>query len=307
MKFGNIPVLAGTDQIDSSLHIANDHVECDLGENGTHLFLGRSSGAYVPALRSEHRSPVGPSLRGDLLDVNTACVGSAVIAEGAAARLGPKAVSAGSDRDLDPRYLELDAAVMFIDIVGFTGWSERHTPFQALHLLRRVYARLEGNVLRHGGRVGKYIGDGVMATFGTPQFGLRGAADALRCLMAIVNDFAAWNLRRKQRDCEPIRISVGVHYGPVIFGNLGGSQASEIAVLGDTVNVANRLETLTRKIGCVATVSVPAAEAASRAPGDEITEMLGLFRYAGERHLKGRNKTVEVLAYGTPPEWPMSA
>lgn len=305
MKFRDTPVSASADHTKSGLRLANDRVEADLGRM-PHLDLRRSRGALVvPALRTPCASPIDRPPHGGLLDGNAACASSTANFAGAAAGHGPEAVELSSNEDSGQRYLELDAAVMFTDIVGFTGWSERHTPFQALHLLRRVYMRLEGNVYRYGGRVGKYIGDGVMATFGTPEIGPRGAADALFCLMAIVNEFADWNFRRAQRGCEPIRISVGLHYGPVIFGNLGEAPTSEVAVLGDTVNIANRLETLTREIGCVATVSVPAAEAASRVPRDGTTEMLALFRYAGDRHLKGRSKTVEVLAYGSPPQWPV--
>lgn len=196
-----------------------------------------------------------------------------------------------------PGFLELDAAVMFADIVGFTGWSERHTPLQALQLVRRVYGRLEASVFRHCGTLDRYTGDGMMAMFGTPGLGPRGATNALSCLMAIVDEFAAWNSRRQHRGHEPIPISVGLHYGPVIFGDLADDHRSEVAVLGDTVNVANRLEALTREIGCVAAISVAAAAAAQEG-AESCSSIVSQFRNVGGRALKGRDKTVEILAYG---------
>jgi class 3 adenylate cyclase len=196
-----------------------------------------------------------------------------------------------------PGFWELDAAVMFADIVGFTGWSERHTPFQALQLVRQVYGRLEASVLRHCGTLDRYTGDGMMAMFGTPGLGPRGATNALSCLMAIVDEFSSWNSRRQHRGDEPIPISVGLHYGPVIFGDLAADHPSEVAILGDTVNVANRLEALTREIGCIAAISVAAAAAATQG-AESCSAIVSLFRNVGGRALKGRDQVVDVLAYG---------
>lgn len=194
------------------------------------------------------------------------------------------------------RIREQDAAVLFADIVGFTHWSERHEPSEVINLLREVHGRLEETVFRHGGTLDKFIGDGMMATFGTPEPGATDASRALACLTAIVDEFAAWNGRRERRGKSPIRISVGLHYGRVVVGNIGSDRRLELAVLGDTVNVASRLETLTREIGCAAIVSAAATQAALRESGADAAHA-GLVPL-GPHALKGRDEKVDVLAYG---------
>ena len=86
--------------------------------------------------------------------------------------------AAGSRRSAQVR--EQDAAVLFADLVGFTHWAERHAPHEVIGLLREVHARLEDEVFRHDGTLDKFIGDGLMATFGTPDPGPRDAINARR-------------------------------------------------------------------------------------------------------------------------------
>jgi adenylate cyclase len=196
---------------------------------------------------------------------------------------------------------EQEAAVLFADLVGFTHWAERHSPHEVIALLREVHGRLEDEVFRYGGTLDKFIGDGLMATFGTPDPGPRDATNALSCLKAIVDDYAAWNHRRSKRGKAPIQISVGLHYGPVVVGNIGTDRRLELAVLGDTVNVAARIEALTRELHCVALVSTAAAEAAMREEPTDAGAILASFVERGAVALKGRERPVAVLAYGPPP------
>jgi adenylate cyclase len=192
---------------------------------------------------------------------------------------------------------EQNAAVLFADLVGFTHWSERHAPHEVIGLLREVHGRLEDEVFRNHGTLDKFIGDGLMATFGTPDPGRRDAINALTCLKAIADDFAAWNERRATRGKAPIQISVGLHYGPVVVGNIGTDRRLEFAVVGDTVNVASRLEALTREIGSAAAISRAAAEAAREEDAAEADQLLVDFAPRGEVTLRGRNEPVAILAY----------
>jgi adenylate cyclase len=192
---------------------------------------------------------------------------------------------------------EQDAAVLFADLIGFTSWAERHAPHEVIALLREVHGRLEDEVFRYGGTLDKFIGDGLMATFGTPDPGPRDATNALACLKSIVDDFAAWNHRRSTRGKAPIQISVGLHYGSVVVGNIGTDRRLELAVLGDTVNVAARIEALTRELHCAALVSTAAAEAAMREEPAEAGGILAKFVERGAVALKGREQPVAVLAY----------
>ena len=193
---------------------------------------------------------------------------------------------------------EQDAAVLFADLVGFTRWAERHAPHEAIGLLREVHARLEEEVFRNHGTLDKFIGDGLMATFGTPDPGPRDATNALACLRSIVDDFTAWNERRRARDKAPIQIAVGVHYGSVVVGNIGTDRRLEFAVIGDTVNVASRLEALTRELNCAGLISHAVADAVREEAAGEAEALLTGFVERGEVHLKGRAQPVAVLAYG---------
>ena len=131
---------------------------------------------------------------------------------------------------------EHDISVLFADLVGFTHWAERHAPHEVIGMLREVHARLEEEVFHHHGTLDKFIGDGLMATFGTPDPSPRDTVNAVNCVKAIVTDFKAWNVRRETRGKAPIQIAVGLHYGPVVVGNIGTDRRLEFAVLGDTVN-----------------------------------------------------------------------
>jgi adenylate cyclase len=193
---------------------------------------------------------------------------------------------------------EQDIAVLFADLVGFTHWSERHGPSEVISLLREVHARFEEAVFRHEGTLDKFIGDGMMATFGTPEPGPRDASNALACLVSILIEFEAWNARRTRAGKEPIGISIGLHYGPVVVGNIGTDRRLEFAVLGDTVNVASRLEALTRELDCKAVISAALANAVLIEASGEGSHHLANFAERGPQALKGRAEKVSVLTYG---------
>ncbi len=193
---------------------------------------------------------------------------------------------------------EQDAAVLFADLVGFTHWAERHAPHEVITALREVHARLEDTVFRHQGTLDKFIGDGLMATFGTPDPSDRDATNALTCAKAIADDFGAWNERRHARGRAPVHIAVGLHYGPVVVGSIGTERRLEFAVLGDTVNVASRLEAATRDLRTTALVSSAVVEAVRREAPREVEHLLAGFVDRGAVALRGRDQEVAVFAYG---------
>ncbi len=138
--------------------------------------------------------------------------------------------------------------VLFADVVGFTGFAETKEPNEVLSVLREILSMMAEQVFAHDGTIDKYLGDGIMATFGTPHKGEHDAANALACARGILEDAAKWNEARAQRDAPPLHIGVGVHYGPVVLGDIGDERRVEFAVIGDTVNVASRAERLTRDL-----------------------------------------------------------
>ena len=147
-----------------------------------------------------------------------------------------------------------DVAVLFADIVGFTTYADGRDPTEVIGTLRQFHERMESEVFRHGGTLDKYLGDGLMATFGTPFAGDSDALNALRCARGMIGSIAELNRERSGRNEPPIQVSVGLHYGQVVLGDIGLNRL-EFAVIGTTVNAASRLEALTREFGCAIVVS----------------------------------------------------
>ena len=142
-----------------------------------------------------------------------------------------------------------NVAVLFADIVGFTAYADGRNPTEVIGTLRLFHERMEREIFRHEGTLDKYLGDGLMATFGTPFASDSDAGNALRCAQAMIGSIGELNLERKSRGEPPIQISVGLHYGQVVLGDIGLNRL-EFAVIGTTVNAASRLESLTRELGC---------------------------------------------------------
>lgn len=182
-------------------------------------------------------------------------------------------------------------AVLFADVVGFTRMTEGAAPTTVIGLLRGLHGRLETAVFEHEGTLDKFLGDGVMATFGTPEPGPRDAANALAAGRAMLNTIDVWNAQRTAVGEPPIRLSVGIHYGEAVLGNIGSDRRLEYAVLGDVVNVASRLETLSRELDCRLVVSDELASAARDQAGDAV---LAGMTGVGPRRVYGRMSEIDV-------------
>ena len=172
--------------------------------------------------------------------------------------------------------------------------AERRTPEEVVSLLRQFHARLEAAVFEHQGTLDKFLGDGLMATFGTPEPGPHDAGNALRCGRAILAEIDRWNLERTKAGEDPIRVSVGLHFGPVVLGDLGSERRLEYAVLGDTVNVASRLEALTRNLGVSMAVSDDLVTAIRHDAGAGDDAVLSDLRDSGQQRLRGRDEAIGV-------------
>ena len=140
-----------------------------------------------------------------------------------------------------------DIAVLFIDIVGFTKYAAGRDPYEVIEVLRGFHARMESAVFRHHGTLDKYLGDGLMATFGTPVPTPLDASNAVACAVDMVGVIDRWNLERRRAGEPEIKVGIGVHYGSVVLGDIGANRL-EFAVIGNAVNVAAKLEALTREI-----------------------------------------------------------
>jgi adenylate cyclase len=188
------------------------------------------------------------------------------------------------------------AVIMFVDMVGFTSQVEGWAPERVVSLLRSFHRRMAQQVFANNGTIDKYIGDCVMATFGTPQPGPRDAWNAFACAQAMCAEVERWNAKRQRRAAAPISIGIGLHYGPVVVGNIGDERRLEFGVVGDTVNIASRLERLSRNFS----TQVVASEHAITRANDEgcPPDVLRGFDPAGATEIRGRQEPLSIWTLG---------
>ncbi|MFY9210112.1 MAG: adenylate/guanylate cyclase domain-containing protein [Aestuariivita sp.] len=185
-----------------------------------------------------------------------------------------------------------NVAVLFVDIVGFTKLASHEHPEKVMGLLRELHQLMETEVFAHSGTLDKYLGDGLMATFGTPFAGERDALNAINCAKAMAQAVDAWNAGRVARGEPEIQASFGVHFGPVVLGDIGVSRL-EFAVIGNTVNVASRLESMTRDLGTRVAISDHAHAQALRESGGSDPSLAG-FANRGPREVRGLDEPIDV-------------
>lgn len=185
-----------------------------------------------------------------------------------------------------------NVAVMFVDIVGFTPFAAERPAEQVIETLRDFHARMQAAVFRHGGTLDKFLGDGLMASFGTPTTKGTDARDALACALDMAQALEVWNGKRTADGEPPIRVGIGVHYGRVVLGDIGADQL-EFALIGDTVNVASRVENLTRTLS----VQIAVTEATilqARSEGDGDCDPCAEFICLGANAIRGQDRPIEI-------------
>jgi adenylate cyclase len=154
--------------------------------------------------------------------------------------------SAATLGDIDAAGVDREAAVLFVDIRGFTRLSQAKLAYDIVYILNRFFAVVGRSVESAGGRVDKYIGDGLMAVFEHPA-GLSGASRAaLEAVVAIDSELAAVNRQLSGEISEPLRLAMGLHGGRLVIGRIGWGAAALPTVIGPAVNVASRLESLAK-------------------------------------------------------------
>ena len=178
-------------------------------------------------------------------------------------------------------------AILFADIRGFTSISEGKLPYDVVFLLNRYFRATGQAIEAAGGRVDKFIGDGVMAIFGLsgdPRTACRQALEAARLMAVALDDLN----EAMSGDLDlPLRIGIGLHAGPAIVGEMGYERAAQITAIGDTVNTASRLEALTKDFGAELVVS------------QELLDKAGIELAAAPQHdvdIRGRQGRLAVRA-----------
>ena len=175
--------------------------------------------------------------------------------------------------------------VMFCDMKGFTPLADKLGPEEVYGMMDQVYEVLIHKVHDYEGTVNEMTGDGIMALFGAPIALEDAPQRAIRSAMAIHREMTRFNERTKQEkgDLPPIKMRIGIHTGPVVVGTLGNDLRVEFKAVGDTVNLASRMESL--------------AEPGTTYISDDTFKLTeGLFRFEalGEKEIKGKEKPLKV-------------
>jgi adenylate cyclase len=136
--------------------------------------------------------------------------------------------------------------VLFADIRGFTSLSERENPERVVKLLNRYFSAMTEIIFAHGGTLDKYIGDGLMALFGAPNATSDDALNAVKAAVAMQRRIMALNGDLVAEQLSPVTVGIGLHTGVATIGYIGSDKRSEYTAIGDTVNLAARLESNAR-------------------------------------------------------------
>ena len=179
---------------------------------------------------------------------------------------------------------EVEVSVLFMDVRGFTSFSETHPPAVVVESLNKLFEAVVPVIQAHGGRVDKFIGDCIMAVFGAP---VRYNDHALRAVQAGME----MARRVESGEAGDLRIGIGINSGQVVAGNLGGGGRYEFSVIGDTVNVAARVESTTRQTGDTVLIAQRTEEL--------LDDAVGLVERP-EVPLKGKTETVRLYAPALP-------
>ncbi len=199
-----------------------------------------------------------------------------------------KLLASGYRPDLGGETLQV--TVLFSDIRNFTTISERLTAHEVVEMLNAYLERACEPILQHGGTVDKFIGDAVMAVFGSPVPHPDHAARAVRAALEMAKvamDFRTWMGRRFHgKDLPEFAIGIGLHTGEAVIGDIGSPKRMEFTAIGDTVNTASRLEGATKQLGC----TILASKATIEKAGPSVL--------TGKRDrivVKGKGEPVEVF------------
>ena len=173
--------------------------------------------------------------------------------------------------------------VMFCDMEGFTSLVEILGPEEAYNMMDQIYEILIHKVHKYEGTVNEMTGDGVMALFGAPIAIEDAPQRAIRSAMSIHKGIAKFSDKIRNKDLIQLKMRIGIHTGPVVVGTLGNDLRVEFKAVGDTVNIASRLENL-------------AAPGSTYITEDTVNLTEGLFQFEalGEKEIKGKKERLHI-------------
>ena len=183
--------------------------------------------------------------------------------------------------------------IMFIDLRDSTRFGEGRLPYDVVFILNQFFSEMWAALEDTGGHYAQFSGDGLMALYGLESDIVTGARQALRGAVAMTHRLSTLNARLEDELGEPLRIGIGIHCGDAIVGTMGPPKSPNLSAVGDNVNVAARLESEAKTLGCTLVVSTALTSAAGV---DLSTHPLH------EAELRGRGESVSVYAIDDPRE-----
>lgn len=190
-----------------------------------------------------------------------------------------RGILGGGDEFLRPGGKEQDVVVLFSDLAGYTKLCAGLPAGEVLAMLSEYHEAMVAEIFKAGGTLDKFMGDGIMATFGTPVPTPDAADRAVQAALGMTAALVALNEDRARRSLPPLAQRIGIHAGPAIVGNVGTSQRLEYTVIGDVVNVANRIQAKGKSTGRAAMMS---AAVVSRLMQPVASEALGPVALDGQ-------------------------
>ena len=183
---------------------------------------------------------------------------------------------------VSPRGVEVDVSLLFCDVRDFTGFAERSEATEVVACLNALFEAVVPVIARHGGHVDKFVGDGLLAVFGAPEPWRDHADRALSAAVEIVEATGAGA-------AGELRVGIGINSGVVVAGAIGGAGRLNFSVIGDPVNVAARVEAVTRRTGDAILLT--------GATRDRLTRDVPLVA-RGTAELRGRDEPIELFTPG---------
>lgn len=183
-----------------------------------------------------------------------------------------------------------ELVIMFVDIRNFTEQSQTMEPDTLSRFVTEFRRRVGLAVQAHGGMIDKFIGDAALVVFGLAENRKPASGAALACAGTLLEQLSEWSEDRVKAGARPVSAGIGIHLGEVFCGVIGEASRLEFTVLGDTVNVAERLQELTKEVGHPVVVS---RDVLSAAAIDEAH-----YHSLGAVVLRGRRQSIDVYGYG---------
>ncbi|HPF20564.1 MAG TPA: adenylate/guanylate cyclase domain-containing protein [Syntrophomonas sp.] len=181
--------------------------------------------------------------------------------------------------------------VMFADIRGFTAFSENKDPVEVIHRLNEYLTVMTESILKHGGTLDKYLGDGLMAFFGAPIYYPDHVERSILVAREIQQKVAELNRQWETKGEVPLLVAVGINTGPAVVGNVGSPERMDYTLIGEDVNLASRVEALTKLFSTLVLVSERSYHLLADGP---VKDSLA---YVGEELVKGFTHPIKVYTF----------